>query len=874
MLQEGRGEVLSPEKFNTHLRWNIYVPQDKLVIEKRLGKLLFKSLDTKIIDDLKKDLEATKSENPYLTNFTYLSPEEAGGSPVIQINLKTDNVEAFSFYRDSENKYIVDFWIDEAAPVNAPQPIISRADEPAKKSLKKVVVKKEIEAQKIEIKKVGEDKSEKGFDKNLAGYRDFRYGAAFFWDYKALMPKFDQGINIERKAPDFLYPIKDREFQKDEKEAHLQLSTNLYRKAKYGLMYKSIKLYEQKYGNDANTDLNEYLKANAILMENLKNGNSEPEKMAISMLEGIAERTKNYDMAKAILKYSIAYYMSKNENIKSLTYCKKLYVKSKENFDYEESKIAAEGILNSLAALNQADQISDLLSEKTIQKLLGEQTRISYYIFVNLNLGKIDEVIRTWEEKSKNFQGAIDATILFNVAESYFRRGKYENALKLYDRFNADYSFYTESAKARLRMALIFEIIEKPVKETLALYKYAIDRSQDLNVRYEAQIRYAALRTIRNLNPSKEDLESRVFLKNPFPTNKLVDVNLKKLLWLVRLRTFIVSEEYRKALTYLRVIPQTSMKPFEARVFEADGAEVIYGLLKEYYLKADYPEVIRVWEVYKEKFIDKVALDPEANYIVAKSYLNMGLVDGFDRILTEFETFKEQPEKTFPNWIERSKYRDLSLLLVELQLSRNIRNKNWNDANANVRSIEAKQPGNNRINYYDGIIAFQQKKYKEAITSLEKYFVAKNDNDLFDSVEVAELLRAYTDSIYESGDLNRFIKVSKALLSDTNSLNDGTAYMNSIRERIHYLLIESIAATGDKSFELEGEIKKFKSYFKKSLYQGRMNYLLAMALLGLDRVVEGQQMLNQIVKDETVSDYIKELARSELSFLKLKERKI
>ena len=68
-------------------------------------------------------------------------------------------------------------------------------------------------------------------------------------------------------------------------------------------MYKSINLYYQKYGESENFEINEYLKANALLRSNISENSSDPKKMALAMLDRLAEKTDDYELNQSINKY-------------------------------------------------------------------------------------------------------------------------------------------------------------------------------------------------------------------------------------------------------------------------------------------------------------------------------------------------------------------------------------------------------------------------------------------------------------------------------------------------------------------------------------------------------------------------------------------
>lgn len=83
-------------------------------------------------------------------------------------------------------------------------------------------------------------------------------------------------------------------------------------------MYKSMKLFETKYGAKTEWELTEFIKANAILRENVDAPNPELFKNALSMLINLSEKTENYELKKGIYKYLLSYYIERNESLKIL----------------------------------------------------------------------------------------------------------------------------------------------------------------------------------------------------------------------------------------------------------------------------------------------------------------------------------------------------------------------------------------------------------------------------------------------------------------------------------------------------------------------------------------------------------------------------
>jgi hypothetical protein len=171
-------------------------------------------------------------------------------------------------------------------------------------------------------------------------------------------------------------------------------------------------------------------------------------------------------------------------------------------------------------------------------------------------------------------------------------------------------------------------------------------------------------------------------------------------------------------------------------------------------------------------------------------------------------------------------------------------------------------------------VAFNQKNYGAAVTQFENFFSKQDQRIIYDPSDVADMIRAYTDSIYELGQSDKFLKVSEAILNDTNSFGTDNAYIQNVRERIAYLGIEITAGKGKKeNFMLfEKKITDFIKANPKSIYTGRVNYLLGQAMVTNQKMKEGRDVFTSLMNDKDTSDYIKELAKSELGLLNLKEK--
>jgi TolA-binding protein len=917
--------LMDQEKASTYLRWNIFTGRDQLQFNKKGNKVVIRTLNTELFNNLKAELLALKIDPSYIKGVSYKESDAdaaAANALAIEIELKSDNVEMFSFYRERDKKYVLDFWVDgdsvslKKAAVKKPieettanettateervAPVIAKTTKP--KVIKHKSKKESAESEKDEllVEKIKEDKILSSFivdpnksveksEKMLAQeevdskkpYRDFRYGATFIWDYDPIAPAYKEVVNLKTKIPEVFYPIANREFKKNEREAHLQLTINLYRKRKWGLMYKSIKLFQQKYGMTAEWEFIEYMKANAILRENIDAPNPELFKNAFSILNTLAEKSDNYELKKAIYKYLLTFYIENGEHLKTLQMAKNYYAGTRDSFDFEESAIPAEAMLNSLAKLGQIEKIQELAQEKTMKKVLPAQLILAYQSFSFLRSGDLASLVNLYEKNKSSLTKPIDPVIMYNTAEAYFRLGRFVEAMALYQDFVKNYSHEFVASNANLRIALCSDLLDRNYQDTLELYKRAIDQSVDSKISHEARIRYVGFRSVRKIALDDRDREIRIFLetdKNTAKTNDknsdgVPDKNLNKLLQQVRLRSLIVDEKYKEALAYLSLLPMVTMPKIDARIFDGDGAEIIYGIISDFYKKSEYSQVIKTWQTYKDKYVDKVAQDPFINFIVGSSYIKIGLYKGFDDVYASFEKMKDTTSRTFPIWIKRGSFQKASDLLSELVLIKDIKLQNWDLVGKNIAIFEKKMPNYNKTNYYKGLVAFNQKNYVEAVTHFENFFSKQDHRIIYDPSDVADMIRAYTDSIYEQGQTDKFVKVSEAILNDTNSFGTDNAYIQNVRERIAYLGIEISAGKKKENYMLfEKKITDFKKANPKSIYIGRVNYLLGQAMISNKKLKEGREVFTNLMNDKETSDYIKELAKSELSLLNLKER--
>lgn len=873
--------LINQEDLKTHLRWNLTVPRDQFFIVKRDQTLFIETVNLEIFETLSNELSRLKVNGQYIREIKFSKENFPAKPAAILVTLKDSAVELFSFYRDADKKYILDFWINSDVamdktptfkkPLALPSPeigseIVTKKNLPAinpllnkKKTILPIV---EVNPTSQELKQVNPD------------YRDFRYGASFIWDYAPMIPQLEKDINLASKIPDSLYPIKDRDKLDDPKEAHMQLSINFYREERWGLLNKSISLYEKKYGRDSNLIHNEFLKANALLKGNLAKPNRGITQSAMLILSNIKDMTKDYDLKSSILRFLIQYHVDMKDHVKTLELSKELYVEARSEFDQNLIIQSALHILHSLAELRQVDKIELFLKEnKKIDSILPPQMSMVYTSFALLSRGETKELIKRYKQVEKSLVKPVHPTILYNMAESYFRQAEYDTAIRIYDEFLSSYSYLLQAPHARLRLALAYEYLDRPASENIALYKNAIDRSTSPEVRYEAKLRYVAMKLVRKIKPTEDDKEIEVFLEQSPDETKALNPELKKLLWLVRLRLFIATKEYDKALSYLSSIPLDSFRPAERRVFEGDGAEIIYGLIQDSYLKEDYSKVMKIWEVYKDKYETKVAKNLYMNFVVCDSFIKLGLYKSFDRAFGRFKTANNEELRNFPIWVDRLKTTNLAEMMDELSIIRLVAEANWTEAEAKLASYPVSIRDSLNHAFYMGMIRFHQKNYQEAVLEYEKVLVKQNHQNQLTPRQTADVLMSYVESLYQLKDQDRFKTVVKALSDDIG--RSKSAPILNISERINYLLVEAFAGEINPDWkEIEMLTKSFSQKFQKSPYSSRVTYLYGLSLIKNARVPEGREVFKLLTNDKNVPSHIKEMCRSELVNLELVEKKL
>jgi hypothetical protein len=889
--------------FKNFYRVEIKTLKNEIKIENNPNVITLQFSDETIFKEVAQNLEGVEIENPFIKSVNIENTKSSNEKINLNINfiLKQDGIEVFHFYNDQDNALVLDFWKDpssqksvENSSEKKSNATLSAESKPSTNSpilasggnlspshkKESLILKKEniLENELNRIVEINETKSKKIVE-HQNKIRDFRYGASFIWNYPALIPVYSKNINYLNKTPDFFYPMKHSGKFQNQKETEIQLIRNLYQQGKFGLMNKSMEIFEKINGSPEKILEEEfnYLKANSIIKLAIRNNDKSLLQLGLSKIDLIKENTQNVDFKKALQLYLYHYYDNKNDHLNSLHIAKNIYVFSKETFDEDSSQFAMERILYHLARLNQTERIEEIINEKSIQKLLSPQILKAYFYFTLIQKEKYKDLINDFKSSKVSFQGLILESILFNVSEANFRIGHYQEALENFQLFVKTYPLDSFNPFARLRIALISDILGNSLTDVSKLYKNVIDQSTNSKVRYEAKIRYIGLMVARNLNPSPENIQNLIFLKSEPDETKEIDANIKKILWQVRLRTFINTKSYESAFNYLKTLPLNNFKVMEKNIFINDGSEIVKGLILESYKMGDYPKTVKTWESNKDIYFKNINIDPNLIYLLIKSYFHLGFDQYYTSLIDQLKSSQIKHTLSFPKWIELEGFNVDSDIVHDIEILSLIRKLNIDEALVKNNSFIENNPRYIKGHFLNAKLYFLKKDYPQTIQSSEKFLLESDNLNILNQEEISQLYLYYGQSLFTLEDESlttekgKFKKYALNILDKTSSIKNKSSFLLSMREQIAYYLIESLYKTNlpEDQIILETLTDKFITESKDSLFKYRVQFIQGMNLIALKRK-EGTEVLIKLGKDQSTPVYLKELINTELKYQKFK----
>ena len=87
-------------------------------------------------------------------------------------------------------------------------------------------------------------------------------------------------------------------------------------------------------------------------------------------------------------------------------------------------------------------------------------------------------------------------------------------------------------------------------------------------------------------------------------------------------------------------------------------------------------------------------------------------------------------------------------------------------------------------------------------------------------------------------------------------------------------LIEYFSSPIHSDKEFDGLITIYEKNFESGKWRGKVNYIVAKRELKSGNEQKGIELLEKVIKNKDSKDYLKELAKSELALIKIKQKTI
>src|SRR3954468_9027172 len=88
-------DVINQENFKTHLRWNLVVPRDQVVIVKRDQTLNLETLNLQLFETVSNEVAKLKLNNQYVESVSYSKENFPARPATVFVKLKDPSVELF-----------------------------------------------------------------------------------------------------------------------------------------------------------------------------------------------------------------------------------------------------------------------------------------------------------------------------------------------------------------------------------------------------------------------------------------------------------------------------------------------------------------------------------------------------------------------------------------------------------------------------------------------------------------------------------------------------------------------------------------------------------------------------------------------------------
>ena len=157
------------------------------------------------------------------------------------------------------------------------------------------------------------------------------------------------------------------------------------------------------------------------------------------------------------------------------------------------------------------------------------------------------------------------------------------------------------------------------------------------------------------------------------------------------------------------------------------------------------------------------------------------------------------------------------------------------------------------------------------MSSFEDIRVSPNLNNILSPRQNQLMLSAYLESLYEAAKPAKFRKNVVAISTDLR--NNNKPNLNKLLMRADYLFMESLFSESKVDYKrLDTATSRFLKENKNSPYQDRVNYLRGVSLVNTESTGEGKKILKEIIDSKDAPEYLKGLAKTELSTIELKNK--
>lgn len=877
------GPVWRQEVNEKYLRWNFSVKKDQLTVTKDESIVLMETFDLSLFEYITAQLQAEVMNPKYVAQIKFskeLYPEKPAQ---IQIYLKTSNVELFKFYKENEKKLVLDFWINQDIAENSNSDKSSTKDSDLVQNSKNSIAA---------ISNIPPVQSAQSFSQNnvennntsttdqlkismsaqasppavVSKDLDFRYGASFIWPYPAMVPSIEQDLNIDAKIPENFYPVKDwwhvdKSHPGNARDALVQLIINFYRKQKFGFMKKSMDLFKEKYQpNDQEKITFLYLEANTLLYSYVQNKNPGLLQMGLNKLLNLIRITDDYDLQKVSYRFVLQNNLNRKDFSTLLKNAKDFFIRSNDHQDKEMIYLSSRLILLSLAEQDQNDKLEKFLQDPQIEKWMDTQEGIAFKYYALMNRQDYAAILSHFEQHKSGMMKPIHASILYNVAESYFQTGEIEKAKNYFQDFVNQYEFTSEASFAKLRIALSSELLDEKLSVVASLYQKIVDQATVPVARYEAKLRLVASGFVRKGSVTDGDKMLLGFLDAKADEEKWIADDVKYLLWLVRLRTYIKQQQYQEAITYYTSLPLEILPKTYQQVFEKDGTEIVLGLMQQAIHQVNDGKVMKLWGLYNEKMGKNLQKNKLALFYAGSSALRLGLKKNAEKF---FAAYKTDALDEYPQWVPRD-YSDLDIAALEIKNS--ISEKNWTEAERKLATL----PDDASVKVWSKVMLMSAKgEYKKMQLYIEKNITDPVVMKKINNENLLDILEQYMLSLQKNETGDRFEIRLEAIMPVLANDKISSSFRN-VRERALFLLLNSyFSDKTTKQNKIDEYWNQFISIYPNSQYLAGLNYRKANYLIMNNNGAQGKELLEQLIKQPSTPEHIKEMAKNDLNAMAL-----